>query len=134
MTRNSIQSKSLPGGTLTLTTNALVNRYENPIKDKYEMGRWSGMTYRIGNNRKLNVITAYRVIDQKITTTNSMSTNSQQHFMLKDRNVNNKPRRSLLLTFVNNLSQCVTMRMSIQFLWLMQMNVLTMQKKMEYVK
>jgi hypothetical protein len=62
----------LPGGCATITLNYTVNRIEKRIKDKYDMGRWTGNSYRLGDDHKLNVIRAYRVIDQKITSKNSM--------------------------------------------------------------
>jgi hypothetical protein len=76
-----------PGGCATITLNNIVNRIENLIKDKYDMGSWTGNRYRLGDGRQLNVITAYRVIDQKLTSKNSMSTNSQQHHLLQLRGV-----------------------------------------------
>jgi hypothetical protein len=99
MTENSIKSTHLPGGTLTLTTNKLVNHWEQDIIDKYNMGRWTGTTYRLGEGKKLNIITAYRVIDQKIKPSNSLSTNSQQHFLLKKRGIENKPRKQFINDF-----------------------------------
>jgi hypothetical protein len=70
MTANSIKNAHLPGGTLTQPVNQLVKRWERQINDKFNMGRWTGTTYCLGNDKKLNIITAYWVIDQKITASN----------------------------------------------------------------
>jgi hypothetical protein len=99
----------LPGGTATLTLNNTVNRIERIIKDKYDMGRWTGNTYRLGDGRKLNVITAYRVIEQKITSRNSMSTSSQQHHLLQLRGIKDtKPRTQFRKDFIEQFrEQCM---------------------------
>lgn len=95
----------LPGGTLSLTANKMVNRIESDIQDKYGMGRWTGTTYQLGNNKKLNVITAYRVIDSKITTKNVLSTNSQQYYLLKERDIDAKPRKQFIEDFCKQFKE-----------------------------
>jgi hypothetical protein len=105
MTQNNIKNDHLPGGTLTLSTNKLVNHWEKDINDKFNMGRWTGTTYRLGDGKKLNIITAYRVIDQKITASNSLSTNSQQFFMLKDRGIDTKPRKQFIDDFCEQFQE-----------------------------
>jgi hypothetical protein len=49
------------------------------------MARWSGFSYGIGNHKEMSVITASRVIDQQITVSNTLSTNSQQYNLLHQR-------------------------------------------------
>jgi hypothetical protein len=96
---------SLPGGTLSLTIGHMVNRIEIEIVDKYGMGRWSGNTYQLGNQKKLSIVTAYRVNDQPVTAKNIISTNSQQHHLLKKRNLCEKPRRQFIIDFCEQFKQ-----------------------------
>jgi hypothetical protein len=64
------------------------------------MGRWSGYEYNIGNNKKLYIVTAYRVIDQPVTINNQLSSNSQQFYMLQHRGiVDTKPKRQFIIDF-----------------------------------
>jgi hypothetical protein len=49
------------------------------------MGHWTGNTFHLGNNIKLNVITSYRVIEQELTSINSLTNNAQQPEVLLDR-------------------------------------------------
>jgi hypothetical protein len=66
------------------------------------MGRWTGTTYRLGNNKRLHYITAYRVIDQPITTKNTLASNPQQHNILITRKIDNvKPRRQFIDNFIH---------------------------------
>jgi hypothetical protein len=54
----------------------------------------------LGRGKKLNIITAYCVIEQKVTPSNSMSTNSQQHHLLILRGINDaKPRVQFIMDF-----------------------------------
>jgi hypothetical protein len=59
--------KKSPGGTATITVNELTHKSEAKILDKDQMGRWTGKCYRVNKHQKLNIIKAYRVIDQKVT-------------------------------------------------------------------
>jgi hypothetical protein len=106
---NEFGKVNLPGGTTTITVNAMTHKIESSIVDKYQMGRWTGNCYRINQQQKLNIITAYRVIDQKVNSRNSLSTNSQQHQMLKMRNIiDTKPRAQFIADFNEQFSeQCV---------------------------
>jgi hypothetical protein len=96
---NKLDTVCLPGGTATVSVNSIVSRNESNIEDDYKMGRWTGNTYQLGDDFKLNVITAYRVIDQTITTRNSMATNSQQHQLLLKRGIEEKPRKQFIKDF-----------------------------------
>jgi hypothetical protein len=105
---NEFSKVNLPGGTTTITVNAMTHKIESSIVDKFKMGRWTGNCYRLNQLQKLNIITAYRVIDQKVNSRNSLSSNSQQHQMLKMRNINdNKPRAQFIADFNEQFSgQC----------------------------
>jgi hypothetical protein len=96
----------LPGGTATISVNTCSRRVEKDIEDDEQLGRWSGSTYQLGNNKRLNVITAYRVIDQPITTNNSKSTSSQQFHRLRERGTNTiKPRRKFTMDFITQVEE-----------------------------
>lgn len=53
----------LPGGTLTLTVGRWRSFIDSAITDSGGMGRWTGNSYRVHNNHKLPIISAYRVCD-----------------------------------------------------------------------
>jgi hypothetical protein len=90
----------LPGGTATFSRDGVVSKIEKSIQDDYHMGRWTGSTFRVNNDMKLNIISAYRVINQKVTPSNSMSTNSQQHHIMRSRGIDDvKPRTQFILDF-----------------------------------
>jgi hypothetical protein len=79
---------------------------ETIIEDEHHMGRWSGTSYRVGNGKRLNIITAYRVVQQKITLNNSMSTNAQQKILLQLRGImEEKPRRQFIIDFINQFKE-----------------------------
>jgi hypothetical protein len=97
---------NLPGGTASVTVQSMVNKIEQTIEDDNHMGRWTGTTYRISKSKKLNVISAYRVIDQQVKANNSMSSNSQQHHMLANRDIHDiKPRRQFIIDFCNQFKE-----------------------------
>jgi hypothetical protein len=103
---NTHNETNLPGGTCTITFNQWVDKIEKTIEDNHQMARWTGTTYRLGNNRKLHYITAYRVIDQPITTKNTLASNSQQHRRLLERNILNvKPRKQFIEDFIQQFSE-----------------------------
>jgi hypothetical protein len=103
---NDNKNINLPGGSTTVTFDKMVDRLEKIIEDKDKMGRWTGATYRVGSSKKLNIITAYRVIDAKITIHNSITTNCQQTQLLKNRNIyETKPRRQFILDFIDQFQE-----------------------------
>jgi hypothetical protein len=72
----------LPGGTLTLTLGKWRSYIEKKIIDKSDMGRWTGNTYRVHENNKLHIISAYRVCESKPSEDKSLSTYNQQYTAL----------------------------------------------------
>jgi hypothetical protein len=103
------KENNLPGGTCTITTNSWVDKIDKIITDDHNMARWTGTTYRLGNNRKLHYITAYRVIDQPITAKYTLASNSQQHRILQTRNIpNSKPRSQFIIDFITQFQQLCT--------------------------
>jgi hypothetical protein len=69
------------------------------------MGRWTGYTFRLGLDCKLNVITAYRIINQPITSSNTMATNSQQNELLQKRRITTKPRKQFIQDFCDQFKE-----------------------------
>jgi hypothetical protein len=87
----------LPGGCASVTIEKLVSKIESNIDDRYNMGKWSGVKYRINKAKRLNVITAYRVIDQPVTANNSLSSNSQHYHTMLNCGIDTvKPRRHFI--------------------------------------
>jgi hypothetical protein len=76
--KSEFERKSLPGGTATITRGKCHSRVIENITDPSGIGRWSGVKIRVTNTVSLHYITAYRVCNQKITRTNSLSTYTQQ--------------------------------------------------------
>jgi hypothetical protein len=74
-----------------------------------KLGRWSGTTLTVNKQQKLHIITAYRVCNNTITNTNSLSTYSQQHFMLQQLGQPDpNPRKQFIIdmaVFINNLTR-----------------------------
>jgi hypothetical protein len=96
----------IPGGCASITVDDMVNKIEACIEDKYKMGGWTGVKYQIGKEKRLNVITAYRVIDQTVTAQNSLSTNSQQHHAMLNWGIDNvKPRSQFIIDFCEQFEE-----------------------------
>jgi hypothetical protein len=92
----------LPGGTTTISMGRMSKQVRHHIYDSKNLGRWCGTTYNLGNNKKLHVVSAYRVCQQAVNRTNSMSTYTQQHFMMKKRGIDNpNPREQFIVDFVS---------------------------------
>jgi hypothetical protein len=51
----------LPGGTMVTTVGKWNSKICGQIFDVHHMGRWSGTSYQVTNDKKLHIITAYRV-------------------------------------------------------------------------
>jgi hypothetical protein len=48
-----------PGGTATLINGTLVSRKISDIRDQSGLGRWSGFSFHIPDNKELHILTAY---------------------------------------------------------------------------
>jgi hypothetical protein len=87
----------LPGGTLTMTVGKWRSFIENSIMDDDGMGRWSGTTYRVHNNRQLHMMSAYRVCASRAQVDISLSTYNQQYVALQVKGIiNTDPRQQII--------------------------------------
>lgn len=104
---NKYQNTYLPGGTLSMTVNDIIDKSVSAIDDKNYMGRWTGNTYQLGKGKKLNIITAYRVtLSQQVTSKKAITTNAQQVEVLRDRNLQQvKPRQQFIYDFIEQFSE-----------------------------
>jgi hypothetical protein len=102
------KNQSLPGGTATIILGKLNGRVTESITDLSKMGRWSGVKLRINDNQSLFYITAYRVCDQRVNKTNSLSTSTQQYYKLKEKgHTDPRPRKQFILdmqSYLNSVS------------------------------
>jgi hypothetical protein len=95
----------VPGGTAMVTAGKWTSRIETTIKDLFNMGRWSGNTYRLSGNRRLHVITAYRPCATRIGPSTSMSTAHQHTVKIHQRGLTNTtPRKQFIIDFINQFS------------------------------
>ena len=96
-----------PGGTMQTATHHWAGRYEKSIIDKRNMGRWSGQQFRLKDNKKLIIITAYRpcpngINDRKI----SKATSRQQVIMLRQQGfANPNPRTTFIDDIITLISE-----------------------------
>jgi hypothetical protein len=94
------------GGCASITLNNMVNKIESSLDDQNKMGRWTGFKYRISKQMRLNITTAYHVIDQPVTGSNSLSSNSQQYHEMLNRGIENiKPRRQFIIDFCDQFEK-----------------------------
>jgi hypothetical protein len=87
----------IPGGTATILNGNWLSRFSDNIEDKSGMGRWSGVKIRVDQKSSLHIVTAYRVCQQTMKTTNSMSTYCQQYMHLKSKGIDNPNPRQIML-------------------------------------
>jgi hypothetical protein len=97
----------LPGGAVVMTTGDIMSKnIKEHIYDKHNYGRWCGTKYSLGNGNYLNIISAYRVCHQKATTLNSLSTYSQQYFMMKSKGFDNpNPREQFITDIIDQFKE-----------------------------
>jgi hypothetical protein len=89
-------SRFQPGGTLQSCTGHWKSRCISTIHDPRSMGRWTGQTFQLKNNKTLTVITAYRPCKQSNSNNNksSSTTYRQQTIMLTEEGfLNPDPRK-----------------------------------------
>jgi hypothetical protein len=72
----------LPGGTLTLTIGKWRSHLDSKKTDSDHLGRWKGNSYRLSEESKLHIITAYRVCEAKAKSTSSLTVYNQQYIGL----------------------------------------------------
>jgi hypothetical protein len=87
----------LPGGTLTLTLGKWRSYIDRKITDSEELGRWTGNSYRLSNNSKLHIITAYRVCDGQAEANSSLTAYNQQFIGIQAKGIKNpNPRQQII--------------------------------------
>jgi exonuclease III len=99
---------SIPGGSSMLVLGKYTSNIRNTIHDPLELGRWCGSTLRINSKQLLHVVSAYRVCQSQIKHHYSMSTYSQQYFMLLQQGINQPDPRKQFITDMTNLLTFLT--------------------------
>jgi hypothetical protein len=101
----------LPGGTATVSLGVWNSKILQKLYDPTNMGRWTGASYSLSDTGRLHSITAYRVCPNTLSIKNSLSTFSQQSFLLKQKGIiNPDPRTQFLVdltTYINNMKLSV---------------------------
>lgn len=98
-----------PGGTVLTTTNSWVGRILYPLHDPHLMGRWSGNAYKLGQDKKLFLFSAYRVCKQS-SELGLISSYRQQVLKLQQRypfTPNLCPRRYFIQDFISYIKSLV---------------------------
>jgi hypothetical protein len=103
-------NKRLPGGTASITLDRLTSYITGKIYDNERMGRWTGTSYRVSNNKHLHIITAYRVCPNNTKSeTNSLSTYSQQYAMMIEKGYEKpNPRKQFITDFISQFKKLCT--------------------------
>jgi hypothetical protein len=97
--------KNLPGGTAILSAGKWSNRIISSISDTSGMGRWSGIKIRVSDEQSLYYFSVYRVCEQHINGTNSMSTYTQQYRILEHQGFDSpNPRQQVLIDISKTIS------------------------------
>jgi hypothetical protein len=100
-----------PGGTLQTCTGHWVSRCIGKIIDDRHMGRWTGQTFQLKQQKTLSIITAYRPckrnnVNNKST---SSSTYRQQTVLLMEEGIDDPDPRQMfiddMITLINNLKR-----------------------------
>jgi exonuclease III len=95
------KGRYLPGGTMTITTGSWTSLIENQIYDCAKMGRWTGAQYSLSDDKKLILISAYRVCQGSAVESASLSTYNQQFMMMKTNGVKEPdPRKQFVDDFI----------------------------------
>jgi hypothetical protein len=96
----------LPGGAATISSGKLSKNIKQHIYDDKNLGRWCGTNYNLDNKKQLHILSAYRVCQQNVNKSNSMSTYSQQFFMMKRNGIENpNPREAFITDFGKQLGE-----------------------------
>lgn len=102
-TEETFEDLNQPGGTAQIITNNCTSRVLERGTDPFGLGRWTYAVLRGANNRKVVLITAYRVCSQAISTAGQTTSTAQQFRKLSKRmrEVNMmedlKPRRQFIM-------------------------------------
>lgn len=83
--QHKVKTTYLPGGCMQMSTSHWTGRIEEHLHDPRRLGRWCGQKYRLGNDKHLIIITAYRVCKKNTNDerSNSMSAYKQQYTSLR---------------------------------------------------
>jgi hypothetical protein len=95
------KGERLPGGTALITNGKWSSRIIQPIKDVFEMGRWSGNVYRLTGQKQLHIVVGYRPCRLTIGPSTSLSTAHQQATIIEQRRLQNtNPRKQFIEDFI----------------------------------
>ena len=97
-----------PGGTLTITNSKWATR-SNTSTDPTGMGRWSSITMSGKKDRKVTIISAYRVCDQRFATAGPKTAYRQQYIMADILGISpNDPRSRILIDLESEIKKIHT--------------------------
>jgi hypothetical protein len=91
------------GGNLTIATGALASRSNGkPVIDPTGLGRWSGMTLDLSQDRRLSLITAYSVCTGSPNTASLGSSYLREYEFFRQQNFSSPNPRRLFFTDLQN--------------------------------
>jgi len=94
-----------PGGTFTATCGQLTSRVILTGSDASGLGRWSYITMRLSNDRKLTILSGYRVCDQNPTLGSRTSYNQQLRLLTAAGHLNPDPRKHFFKDLIPLIQQ-----------------------------
>jgi hypothetical protein len=105
--KETLKRDYLPGGTMVATTGKWNSKKCGQIRDKHEMGRWSGTSYQVTATKKLHFITGYRVCnDNGNNRITSLASFSQQKVLLIERGLEEvSPRTQFTIDIINLIKE-----------------------------
>jgi len=81
-TEDKFTTANQPGGTATILANKWISRIVDKGTDPFGLGRWNNITLRGKNEKRVTLITAYRVCIQTLSACGQTTATAQQHRML----------------------------------------------------
>jgi len=94
-----------PGGTFTATFGSLTSRVILTGSDASGLGSWSYITMRLSNDRKLTILSGYRVCDQNPTLGSRTSYNQQLRLLTAAGHFNPDPRKHFFMDLIPLIQQ-----------------------------
>jgi len=94
-----------PGGTFTATLGPWTSRVIHTGSDASGLGRWSYITLRLKEPKKLTIVSGYRVCDQNPSLGSRTSYNQQLRLLMAAGHYNPDPRKQFFMDLILSMQQ-----------------------------